>query len=61
MRQAKVTLVDFDGLCSADMYPLRSFIDRKYLQQFMLAEVFVRQSVSEDNRRGLDPMSGDDE
>jgi len=47
---AKVTLVDFEGLCSADMYPLLPFVDRKYLQTFMLAEVFVRQSVTEDNR-----------
>jgi type I restriction enzyme, S subunit len=47
---SKVTLADFEGLCSADMYPLRPFIDRRYLQNFMLAEVFVRQSVIEDNR-----------
>lgn len=32
------------------MYPRRPFIDRNYLQKFMLAEVFVRQSVTEDNR-----------
>ena len=47
---AKVTVAEFDGLCSADMYPIHAFIDRGYLQIYMLAEVFVRQSVSEDNR-----------
>lgn len=47
---AKVVSVDFDGLCSADMYPIRPLIDRGYLQLFMLADIFVRQAVSEDNR-----------
>lgn len=47
---AKVVAVDFDGLCSADMYPIVPLIDRKYLHKFMLTEAFVRQSVSEDNR-----------
>lgn len=47
---AKVVLVDFEGLCSADMYPLLPFINRQYLQKFMLADAFVRQSVTEDNR-----------
>lgn len=47
---AKATLADFEGLCSADMYPILPFIERRYLHKFMLAEVFVRQSVTEDNR-----------
>jgi type I restriction enzyme, S subunit len=47
---AKVVVVDFDGLCSADMYPILSAINRDYLHKFMLSHVFVEQSVSEDNR-----------
>jgi type I restriction enzyme, S subunit len=42
--------VDFDGLCSADMYPILPLISREYLHHYMLSETFVRQSVNEDNR-----------
>jgi type I restriction enzyme S subunit len=47
---AKVVTVDFDGLCSADMYPIRPFIDRQYLQKYMLSDAFVCQSIAEDTR-----------
>ena len=47
---AKAVLVDFEGLCSADMYPIRSFINSEFLLKFMISEVFVQQSVKEDNR-----------
>jgi type I restriction enzyme S subunit len=47
---AKVTVADFDGLCSADMYPVRAHIFRDFLVKFMITEAFVHQSVSEDNR-----------
>ena len=46
----KAALVDFEGLCSADMYPILSFIDRVYLLKFMLSEAFIKQSVKEDTR-----------
>jgi type I restriction enzyme S subunit len=47
---AKVTVADFDGLCSADMYPVRAHINRDFLVKFMITEAFVAQSVSADNR-----------
>jgi type I restriction enzyme S subunit len=47
---AKAVLVDFGGLCSADMYPILSLIDRRYLHAYMLSQVFVEQSVKTDNR-----------
>ncbi len=47
---AKVTKVDFEGLCSADMYPIHALIDRDFLLYFMISEDFVKQAVSEDNR-----------
>ena len=47
---AKAVMVDFNGLCSADMYPIHPFISREYLHKYMLSDVFVTQSVSEDNR-----------
>ncbi|MGJ5139516.1 restriction endonuclease subunit S [Bradyrhizobium oligotrophicum] len=47
---AKATKVDFDGLCSADMYPIVALIDPDFLLKFMVSEAFVSQAVSEDNR-----------
>jgi type I restriction enzyme, S subunit len=50
---SKVVLVDFEGLCSADMYPLTAKIDRAFLQRFMLSPVFLEQVVKEDNRLAM--------
>lgn len=50
---SKVVAVDFEGLCSADMYPLSSRIDRGYLQLFMLSRPFLEQVVREDNRLAM--------
>lgn len=44
------TVADFDGLCSADMYPIRVHIFRDFLVKFMITAHFVAQSVSEENR-----------
>jgi len=38
---SKVVLVGFDGLCSADMYPLTSKINSKFLLYYMLSSTFV--------------------
>ncbi len=47
---AKVVVVDFEGLCSADMYPIDALIDPFYLQLYMLSESFLMQSVKADTR-----------
>jgi type I restriction enzyme, S subunit len=47
---AKVAKVDFDGLCSADMYPIHALIDGDFIVRFMITQDFVSQAVSEDNR-----------
>ena len=47
---AKVAKVNFDGLCSADMYPIHPLIDRDFLVKFMITKDFVAQAVKEDNR-----------
>ncbi len=47
---AKATVVDFEGLCSADAYPIYPLLDIQYLLRFMLSEVFIQQSIKEDNR-----------
>lgn len=38
---AKVTIAEFDGLCSADMYPINSLINKKYLYYWMLTSEFT--------------------
>jgi type I restriction enzyme S subunit len=47
---AKVVIVNFDGLCSADMYPINSLIDVRYLHRYMLSEPFLIQAVKTDTR-----------
>lgn len=39
----KVTIAPFDGLCSADMYPIETLINKKYLVYLILSNVFLTQ------------------
>ena len=50
---SKVVLVDFDGLCSADMYPITSRIDTRYLFVVMLSPYFVSVVTADDNRLAM--------
>lgn len=47
---SKVVLVDFEGLCSADMYPIASQIDRRYLHFYMLSDTFRSLTTVNDTR-----------
>lgn len=47
---SKATVVDFDGLCSADMYPITPLIDTQYLLRFILSKPFLSMVVGKDNR-----------
>ena len=47
---SKVVVVDFDGLCSADMYPVDSLIDARFLHVFILSDIFLSQAVKNDTR-----------
>ena len=38
---AKAVIVDFTGLCSADMYPIRSFVETKYLHRWLISKDFT--------------------
>lgn len=38
---SKLIIADFDGLCSADMYPISTKLNIKYLYYYMLSEVFL--------------------
>jgi type I restriction enzyme S subunit len=56
---SKVVLVDFDGLCSADMYPIDSFISSSYQLRVMLSEVFLRQVRLAENRVKMPKLNQD--
>lgn len=43
---SKVVMVDFDGLCSADMYPIEAKENTKYLLYYMLSDMFLEQASS---------------
>jgi type I restriction enzyme S subunit len=47
---SKAARVDFEGLCSADMYPITSRIDADYLLMYMLSDLFLIQVASAENR-----------
>ena len=47
---SKALIADFDGLCSADMYPLEPLIDTLYLLNVILSEVFLEQVRVAENR-----------
>jgi type I restriction enzyme S subunit len=47
---AKVTIIQFDGVCSADMYPINSYIHSKYLVIYMLSRTFLNMAIKNDTR-----------
>ncbi|MCG7971866.1 MAG: restriction endonuclease subunit S [Candidatus Thiodiazotropha taylori] len=47
---AKVVTIDFDGLCSADMYPVNSIINTKYLFYWMLTYRFTEWASNAESR-----------
>ena len=46
----KANIAEFDGLCSADMYPIESYINTKYLLYYILSNAFLGQISVSDNR-----------
>lgn len=50
---SKVVVVDFDGLCSADMYPIEAKGSAKCLWYYMLSEEFLEQASSAGSRSVL--------
>lgn len=47
---SKAIIAEFDGLCSADMYPLETMINSNYLLHTILSEVFLEQVRVAENR-----------
>jgi type I restriction enzyme S subunit len=57
----KVATPDFDGLCSADIYPLspREAIDRRYLFYLLLSDNFTRYAIQGSARAGMPKVNRD--
>ncbi len=47
---SKAVLIDFEGLCSADMYPIESLIDARYLHLYILSSTFLSKVTRNDTR-----------
>lgn len=47
---SKAIIAPFEGLCSADMYPLESMVDAEYLLKAILSEPFLEQVRVAENR-----------
>jgi type I restriction enzyme S subunit len=50
---AKVIIAPFDGLCSADMYPIESSLDNKFTLYYMLSKFFVDKASNIESRTVL--------
>ncbi|MDD3325296.1 MAG: restriction endonuclease subunit S [Sulfurospirillaceae bacterium] len=50
---SKVIIIDFDGLCSADMYPIEAKENTKYLWYYMLSDLFLEQATTAGSRSVL--------
>lgn len=57
---SKLIFADFDGLCSADMYPINPKINVRYLMLFMLSKYFL-DTVSNIGTRTLLPKTNQEE
>ena len=49
-RLRKIAYVDFDGVCSADMYPLKTKLNYFYIKNLMLSDYFDLEVYKFDNR-----------
>lgn len=56
---AKVVMVDFDGLCSADMYPIESRIESRYLLRWMASPEFTELASQSQGRTVLPKINQD--
>lgn len=50
---SKLIIAEFEGLCSADMYPIRSEIHNQYLFYYMLSSFFVESASTAGSRSVL--------
>jgi len=57
----KAVIAPFDGLCSADMYPLNTSINKEYLLRYMLSDAFNLQVATAMSSRVKMPKINQDE
>lgn len=57
---AKVAIAKFDGLCSADMYPINSLINTQYLYRWMLTSIFTDWASNAESRSVLPKINQKD-
>ncbi|HHB2053566.1 restriction endonuclease subunit S [Bacillus paramycoides] len=50
---SKAVIAEFEGLCSADMYPIETILNTKYLFWYMLSPVFTEQASTAGSRSVL--------
>lgn len=50
---SKLIIAPFDGLCSADMYPIETVLNTKYIYYYMLSDTFLNQASSAGSRSVL--------
>jgi type I restriction enzyme S subunit len=56
----KAVLIDFDGLCSADMYPINSHVDPAFLAKYMISRPFLGMTVRNDTRVAMPKINQDE-
>lgn len=54
---SKCIIAHFDGLCSADMYPIDSYIDTSYLYYYILSNTFLHHIQKEAGNRVVLPKA----
>ena len=54
---SKAVVVDFDGLCSADMYPIEAYQNARCLWYYMLSDEFLLQASTAGSRSVLPKMA----
>lgn len=56
----KIVIAPFDGLCSADMYPIETVLETRYLKYFMLSQNFLCQLSMTGNRVKMPKINQDE-
>lgn len=56
----KVTIAPFDGLCSADMYPIETKLMTRYLFYYILSDTFLSQLTMTGNRVKMPKINQDE-
>jgi type I restriction enzyme, S subunit len=56
---AKAVVVDFAGLCSADMYPVSTELETRYLHRWLVSPMFTEQAAQNQGRTVLPKINQD--